>query len=285
MSRRRAGAAPWPSQAVLGALLVACGPVCPVVADAEVLGTIEDPDLDELSGLARGEGWWWAHNDGAPAEAFALDGQGQTVGRVSLRAVQGVDFEDIAVEQAAQGAVVWLADIGDNEAERPSVWAYGFAEPAELSVAGAEVDVQAVEWRYPDGVPRDAETLLIDPISGDRVVVTRGREGAPEAFSVSAGGLSRELSAVVAPTLAGLEGQITGGDLSSDGRWIALRSGGRAWLWLRSARQSLSQAWSRSPVCEVELAKEEQGEAIAFGDGGLLTGSEGEGQPLHFYPW
>jgi hypothetical protein len=260
---------------------------CPVSSTPTVLGPVDEPSLIELSGIARGDRWWWAHNDAdSGGQIYALSDDGAVVGAVRLRGVEGVDFEDIAVERRAGGeTLVWVGDIGDNEAERDAVGAYGFVEPAGTLLGAPTVDVQAVVWRYPGGLAHDAETLLIDPLAGERYVITRGRGEPTQAFVVEAGGLSREMAAVDAPALVDLDANLTAGDVSADGAWVAVRSSGWAWLWARAQGEPLSTVWQRSPDCTIELVDEPQGEGLGFSEDGLLTASEGEAQPLHLYPW
>ena len=60
--------------------------------------------------------------------------------------------------------VLYVGDIGDNDAARPTVTVYRVHEPGEAPAApGVPLDeVEAIELQYPDG-PSDAEALLDRP--------------------------------------------------------------------------------------------------------------------------
>ncbi|HEY0404012.1 MAG TPA: hypothetical protein VGD09_18495, partial [Blastococcus sp.] len=121
-SRSRSGS--WgrlrSSGGALGAVLVLG---YPLPASAEVAGPtaqchISDPRLAELSGLVAVDDQLVAINDGGEqVSVFLLDAACQ-VADVHTAAVDPYDPEDLAV--AADGTV-WLADTGDNNANRPTV--------------------------------------------------------------------------------------------------------------------------------------------------------------------
>jgi hypothetical protein len=279
-----------------------------------VLGTVENPALDEASGLVasrRHRGVLWAHNDGGgDIGVFALGTDGADLGFHPVTIEGARDVEDIAMFSGPNGDEILLADIGDNEAGRPSIRIYRFAEPDPALVAPI-TDVEVLEFVYPDR-PHNAEVLLVDEADGRIVIVTKEQqpvEGIPPEFGPTApsfvfeGPLEGhdstpvELTAVgaldaplletrtvtVAPhpsSLLGFGGVPTGGDVSPDGGLIALRTYETVWLWSRAAGTSVAGSLSSEP-CQVRTAPERQGEAVAFLDGTLLTVSEGLNPSLH----
>ena len=78
---------------------------------------------------------------------------------------------------------------------------------------------------------------------------------------------------------------MTAGDVSSDGRTIALRSYDRLFVWRRSARESLARTLARRPCASPTVLAEGQGEALALvqGGGAALTVTEGDRPPLRRY--
>jgi hypothetical protein len=82
----------------------------------------------------------------------------------------------------------------------------------------------------------------------------------------------------------GEDGFVTAASFSLDGRWLAVRTKGVAWLWPLGAADAVATSLEARP-CPVVLADEEQGEALGFSDSGFMTLSEGIGPRLYFYPW
>lgn len=135
--------------------------------------------------------------------------------------------------------------------------------------------------KYPDGA-HNAETLLVDPISGDIYVVTKAgltsgvyRWRAPQDPSGETQTLERVGSVQHASSLA------TGGDVSPRGDFVILKTYDSTRLWLRPKGTELHAAFAGTP-CTVKTPKEPQGETLAISaDGhGYSTVSEGTQQPI-----
>ncbi len=62
-------------------------------------------------------------------------------------------------------------------------------ERAPSGRGGRLTDVDPLELAYPDG-PRDAEALLVDPRTGDLIVITKDVLGASEVYVADAGSLT-----------------------------------------------------------------------------------------------
>ena len=151
--------------------------------DGVVVGTLDANPIAEASGLVasqRNADVLWTHNDsGDSPRIFALNTQGEFLGSFSLAGATALDYEDIAIGPGPQQGISYLyvGDIGDNFAIRSAgIQAYRVAEPTVSSTGGDQSTalngVDTITLVYPDG-PRDAETLLVDPISGDLYVVTK----------------------------------------------------------------------------------------------------------------
>ena len=129
------------------------------------------PDLPEASGVAvsrRTPGRLWAHNDSDDAVLVALDTRGSVTGRVRVSGVTVEDWEAVAVGACPGGWCVYIADIGDNEAERKRITIHRVSEPSSEDSVSVKDTFHAT---YPDGA-HDAETLLVAP-SGDLFIVTK----------------------------------------------------------------------------------------------------------------
>src|SRR5262245_44525722 len=100
------------------------------LAAAMLLFLVADPRIVEASGIATSivhPAVMYVHNDsGDSARFFALDGHtGRTVATYTVPGATNIDWEDIAVARDRRGVPsVWLADIGDNDANRTEVRIY-----------------------------------------------------------------------------------------------------------------------------------------------------------------
>jgi len=228
------------------------------------------------------------HNDsGDGARVYALGRDGALLQTFTLQGVDAVDWEDIAIGPGPATGVPYLfvADIGDNDEVRDHVVVYRFAEP-EVGVDpdGVE-DVVALRFRYPD-VARDAEALLVDPLTGDLLIVTKSLSGRARVFRAS-GELSPDSETVldeIAGFRLGIFQPITAGDIGRAGDRVALRTYSDVLLWRRMPDQGLAEMFGAAP-CRAPLAVEPQGEAIGFDHegSGYYTVSEGTRPPLHYY--
>jgi hypothetical protein len=261
-------------------------------------GPIADPALDEISGLGVGivnPDVFWVHNDsGDSARMFAIDAHGSVRGTYALSGATNVDWEDLAVVPGptAGSGTVYLADIGDNGALRSEIQVYRVAEPVvPLTGPPATTTLTAIEtlrFTYPDGA-RDAEALIVDPVSGDLTIVTKSLlSGAQDVYSAPAG-LPADSTTVLAKVGQvkldpGFLSAVTGADITADGTTIAIRTYGGVKLYHRTTPTTVANALI-TPIgpCSVSVPNELQGEAIGFGSDGrsIVTVSEGTGQALH----
>lgn len=227
---------------------------------------LADPAIAESSGAARAPepAWFFTHNDsGDRARFFAVDRSCRTAGTWRVRNASAVDWEDMAV---GPGDTLWFGDIGDNRSRRDGVVLYR-VDGASLPPAGGTVDAERVDLRYEDG-PHDAETLLVHPVDGRVWVVTKDRGGTAVVYEGRDGVLRRVAE------LALDFGGATGGDISPDGRKVVIRTYLAAYEWALSGDMAAALT---GPAASTALGVSEQGEAIAYVDGGrsLVTTAEG----------
>jgi len=141
---------------------------------------------------------------------------------------------------------------------------------------------QEIALTYPDG-SFNAEALMVDPITGDLFIATKltnsSRIYRATRAELDGGGpvqltFIREISFF----------KVSGGDVSADGKLVALRRGGKAWIWVRQSGQSIGDALGGTGA-EIPVAAEANGEAIGFHPTGLgyYTLSEGFQQTNFFY--
>lgn len=274
---------------------------CPVAGEGETLGEVTDETLSEISGVVVGRlnpEVLWVHNDsGHEPILYALNREGALVGSWTLDVPSG-DIEDIAAGYGADGTPeLWLGRIGDNEKDKESIALYRVDEPLvvegeEIEHTLAEADIDTLTLTYPEG-PRNCETLLLDPVSGDLLLVTKDTDGLSDVYRKAAphtDGETAVLEHVASLTFGGeaLPGSktTTGGEFSPDGAWIAVRTySSTAWLWRRDQSATLADAFN-SEACPLDLPTETQGESLCFdADGGsVIAISEGVHPPIHRTP-
>jgi hypothetical protein len=244
-------------------------------------------ELPEGSGLAasrRTPGRFWSHNDSGEPVLFALDGTGRVTGRLSISGAAVEDWEAVAVGPCPSGSCIYVADIGDNDAERKRITVYRIAEPAEAS-GSAKVD-DVFHATYPDGA-HDAESLLVTP-EGRLLIVTKGDTGPVSLYrfpSELRSGTTLRLERVGEPRdLRSLqEDRITDGALSPDGQWIVLRST-QALTFYRAA-DLLAGNWREAGRVALASVGEPQGEGVTFAANdsvALMSEGGGKKQPGAF---
>jgi hypothetical protein len=271
------------------------------------MGTLQGNNLTEVSGMVvsrNNPAFMWVHNDsGDAARVYALDFSGKHLATVDLP-TSAHDFEDIALEPQTQGGDrIYVADTGDNKAARDSgVFIHRFLEPTIAEArrpfprAYKVKHLETMRLHYPDG-PRDAEALLVDPWNGQIVLLTKPKMDPAEIFIIDT------FVEEVTPTFAGRLAQagekdflhlVTAADITTDGRWIAVRTYDRIALFPRAAGQSIAAALGQKP-CLVPPAWLPQAEAIGFlrpppgSDSApprsfsVVTLGEGAAQPIHNY--
>jgi hypothetical protein len=278
------------------ALVIAGGPAATAAVEAQASAAECQPagplqrvaELPEASGLAASRqtpGRFWSHNDDGVPELFALDEAGRVTGRITLAGAKVEDWEAVAVGPCPSGSCIYVADIGDNDAERDRITIYRMAEPAEANGTVKVTDI--LHATYPDGA-HDAESLLVTP-DGRLHIVTKGDTGPVSLYrfpSELRSGTTLRLERVGEPRDAHVpkeDDRITDGAVSPDGEWIVLRST-QALTFHRTGRL-LSGDWH--PAGRVTLAAigEPQGEGVTFAsnESVYLAGEGGgKGQPGTF---
>lgn len=277
---------------------------CPAFGAPEVLGTVSDDRIHELSGIVASRTTphtWWVHNDsGDTARVFAVGDDGATVSVLDLTDhTTAIDWEDIAIGPGPDGRPwLFIADTGDNRGVRSAIAVILVPEPAVPIADNADAARGTLvrAYQYPRGKQYNAEALFVDPRDGALYVVTKSNDGDsrvftdPHPFAPPSGGEAEPRVLELVRTLqfggAALPGspKVTAGDLAPDGSSVVLRTYESAFLWPIAAGESVASALG-GPPCPLPLAKEPQGEAIAFALDGeaYVTSSEGVGSPIVRY--
>lgn len=253
----------------------------------KVVGHVNDAAATELSGLvasASRPGVLWSHNDsGDRPRVFALRTDGSVIASLDVPGAQAVDWEDIAV---GPGGDLLLGDIGDNDAKRPDVVVYRVPEPDLSTHPTTTAPARAITLTYPDGA-HDAETLLADRRTGELVIVTKTLSGHSGIYSANLNRGARQTLRLRGHINFGLAGLATAGDVSADGKTIAIRTYGDLSVWRRRAGASIATTLADGTRCvsTTDLGAEGQGESLALNRTGtaFFTVPEGASPPLRHY--
>jgi len=289
-------------------MLAACGFVSPktneparvaAYAPPVVVARIKSKDLTESSGIASSRcnsDVLWSHNDSGNDETiFAISTKGKLLGEWKVKNAKNTDWEDIAAYKDATGhCFLYLGDIGDNKVQRPEHSVYRVAEPAVTVPAGDEdgdkvrLETESAEkltFVYPDQ-NADAETLMVEPRSANIYVLTKRISGPSSVYrirsdfgraDVQKAELVAQLSVPAIPN-----GYLTGGDISPDGRRVAICDYTQAYEYaLPDDDNVFDDIWKQGPTI-IDLGKRSGGESIAYSTDGaaVYATSEGRYPPL-----
>ena len=262
------------------------------------------PELVENSGatLSRTQpGVFFTINDsGNSPMLFALDTTGADRGAWRVTGARNADWEAVSVgpcgAEAGPKECVYIGDVGDNEAVRPSRTIYRVPEPAAQQRAFlGSVAATRLVYRYADR-PHDVEAIYVAP-SGDTYLITKrrllgpGRRLRPSlVFRIPASAWSAGVDAVaelvdslpIVPGSAPLR-QVTDAALSPDGRRLAVRTYAQVFVFATDSASGRVRGAIPPSVCNVVSLGRLQGEGVAwFGRSGkLLLTSEGRRSPMY----
>lgn len=248
------------------------------------LGTVEDSNLKEMSGIVasiRNPGCFWVHNDSGDARIFLINSTGKLVATVYLDRIKCRDWEDIAIGPGPIDGetYIYIGDIGDNNSENILKYIYRFKEPIMNTQFLAQYTtlerntIDVITYQYYDG-NRDAEILMIDPLTRDLYVVTK-RETSVYIYAFAYPQSTTETFLVKKAAVTLPFRMTNGGDISADGTEILIKNLTTVYYWKRAVGESVIGALSRKATI-LPYIEEPQGEAIGWlRDGtGYVTVSE-----------
>lgn len=258
-------------------------------------GVVTATEIVEASGIVasrQNPGVLWTENDsGFGGSVFALSTNGALLARYYVPTAFGGNYEDIAIGPGPnpEHQYIYLGDIGDDFLGRFSILVYRFPEPAIYAYQSnappilPTISAQVIELRYPDG-PFDAEALMVDPLTGDLFIATKHDEHSRLYRATRAqldGNGPVTLAFIREMAFSGFR-SVSAGDISHDGRLIAMRRNGRAWIWPRALNQTVGDALAATGTT-APVVEEPNGEAIGFHHTGLGYFTISEGYPTTNY--
>jgi hypothetical protein len=257
--------------------------------DGRVVGTVESSAVTAASGIVASRqnmDVLWTFNDSGDSRLFAMNTRGEHLGTYQT-GVTARDWEDIAVGPGPQPGMhyLYIADTGDNSRVRSSIVVFRVAEPTvdsnQAPINATLEGTTAITLAYPDGV-YDAETLIVDPASGDLYIVTKS--GARSRIYRAAYPQSSS-----ATTTLTYEGQLTwsqaaGGTISADGDELILKDLDDVFYYARPGGMSIADALEQTPE-SLPYINQPLGEGVTFdfASKGYFTNSEGTHEELYYY--
>ncbi len=262
-----------------------------------IVGTIKSKDISESSGVAVSRcqtDVLWTHNDsGNDNSIFAISPSGDVLGTFHVHGVKNVDWEDIATYKDPSGkCFVYIGEIGDNDAKRPEHQVYRISEPTVGSGAADSGKKDAVETETPQTVRfrysdenQNAETLMVQPQTGDIYVATKRKSGASRVYKIKPtfdGDVqtAEKVGEISVPSVP--NGLLTGGDISPDGKHVILCDYTQGYeLILPDGAANFDDIWRQTPE-PVDLGKRPHGEGVGYNAAGtaVYATSEEENAPI-----
>lgn len=241
-------------------------------------GTMKKKVMPETSGLACSRttpGYLWAHGDentGDNRKIVAVSSNGELAMTVKINSgsIDRDDWEDIATGVYNGKNYIFIGAFGDNDLKfKDNYYIFYFEEPA-ITSGTQTVNVNAIRFGYPDNKAHNTETLMYDPIEQVFYIADKVKDGICTLFSLpfrtDYGSGIQTLTKVTELGNGKKFNFLTGGDITPDGRWMAIKNKNYVLLWERQGSESLNVTAKRNPVQIAAYEKEEQGESLAWLD-------------------
>ena len=260
-------------------------------------GTMKKNVMPETSGLACSRttpGYLWAHGDenlGDNRKIVAVkpDGTLAMTVKIDSDTSDRDDWEDIATGVYDSKNLVFIGAFGDNDLQYKDNYFIYFLEEPAITSGTQTLSVSAIRFGYPDNKAHNAETLMYDNIEQMIYVADKVKDGICTLyrmpFRTDYGTERQTLTKVCELGNGSSFNFLTAGDISPDGRWMAIKSKKHVLLWERQGNESLSETAQRRPVQIKAYEKETQGESIAWADASTFytTSDDKNDVPIYSY--
>lgn len=262
---------------------------------------IQSPAIKEASGLAispTNPDFMWVINDsGGTPDLHLVGTDGTDRGKVTLKGVKNIDWEDLASFSLDGKPYLLVADTGDNNAKRDSRTFHILREPtlpaAGKTLAETVLPVWQIGFRY-EGGPRDCEAVAVDANAG-KILFLSKRTNPPEVYELplrppkkpgllTARAVGRTSVKSPGGDLVGFSNQPTGLDITADGSLAAVITYYGVFLFPRTSAETWAEAFSKQPVL-LPPHLLGQAESVAFSKDGktIFAISEGRASPVARY--
>ena len=267
-------------------------------------GKIKHEDINEASGLIATENWIWIHNDsGDSPTLYAIDRSGNRRATSRIEGAFARDWEDMTDFSENGTDYFLIGDIGDNKERLPEVTFYVIERPSSDTPSPLLYTFTAT---YDTIGSKDAEAIMVDPITKELLLITKGRDGVfhflqgkfplpseypadqiidDPKFNANKIVLSEIHQESFATPPLNRQDQsrfITSATLHPNGNQLVIRNYLTARIYTKTAEQSWVDSLKNTP-CRLPLPLQQQGETLDFSPDGtsLWTTSEGSKQSLY----
>ena len=267
------------------------------------LGIVQYDKIDEASGIASSKNnsqIIWTHNDsGDLAKIYGIGLDGRHLGVLRLSGVWARDWEDMCIGPGPEKDVdyIYIGDIGDNFSIRKKKRIHRLREPIiESSKNGSPVDIkiddfETIVFKYPDG-NRDAEALMIDPITKDVYILSK-RESSVSVYRLP---FPQSTSSVIIAEKVGnltispeksykRSDQITSADISRDGERVLIKTYYDIIL-INNSKNDLISSILSSEQIKLDYVPKSGGESVCWRwdqSGYYTIPEESSNNPAHLY--
>lgn len=263
-----------------------------------VVGNLKSDEITESSGLVASKCQTdviWTHNDsGDGPYIFAINEKGEELGTWKVAGATNRDWEDISERREPDGkCYLYIGEIGNNKLEREELAVYKVLEPTvngqtKNSTRNEPLETESamvLRFKYPDS-RQNAETLMVHPITGEIYVLSKSKNEPSGVYRLKpefgeSVQIASLISKVTVPAVP--NGLLTGGDISGDGRHVALCDYFYGYeITLPDSAKSFDEIWTQKPI-RLDIGKRNVGEAIAYSQDGnsVLSTSEDRNAPIY----
>jgi len=259
-------------------------------------GTMYKNVMKETSGLACSRttpGYLWAHSDenaDSGKKIVAILPNGTLMMTLAISGdPERDDWEDIATGVYDGQNYIFIGAFGDNDlAYKDQYYIYYCPEPTITSDTKSAT-VSYIRFGYPDNKAHNTETLMYDNLEQMIYIVDKVDDGICHLyklpFRTDYGTDLQRLTEVCALGNGLKFNKCSGGDISPDGRWMAIKSKKYVLLWERQGTESLSATALRRPQQVAAYQQEDQGESLAWLDATTFytTSDQKKDTPIYQY--
>jgi hypothetical protein len=257
-------------------------------------GTQKKDVMKEISGMACSRvtpGYIWEHGDenlnsNRRILAIKPDGTQQMEVKVSTSSDRD-DWEDICTGTYGGKNYIFIGAIGDNNLEyKDKYYIYYFEEPA-ITSGSKTITASEIVFGYPDNQAHNTETLMYDNVEQVFYIATKA-DGVCSLYSLpfKTDYSGKQTLTKVCDLGNGSKFNLcTGGDITPDGSWMAIKNKKYILLWERQGSESLSATATRRPTQIAAYQEEKQGESLAWEDNSTFytTSDQKKDVPIYKY--
>lgn len=257
-------------------------------------GTQKKDVMKEISGMACSRvtpGYIWEHGDenlnsNRRILAIKPDGTQQMEVKVSTSSDRD-DWEDICTGTYGGKNYIFIGAIGDNDLQfKDKYYIYYFEEPA-ITSGSKTITASEIVFGYPDNQAHNTETLMYDNVEQVFYIATKA-DGVCSLYSLpfKTDYSGKQTLTKVCDLGNGSKFNLcTGGDITPDGSWMAIKNKKYILLWERQGSESLSATATRRPTQIAAYQEEAQGESLAWEDNSTFytTSDQKKDVPIYKY--